>query len=321
MNWNLRYANDRMPSHCPFCHGVNHLLRMAAYDPETKKGLPRPSDLNVAELAHLYIPRPHDIEGPWDTEKATQKAVDFHNTHCGNTCHSNCKIDQSFREGENNLKNLSFQQASTSSDMLLDSLGHEEGQGNNTSNKSKMMSPYGQNVPGRGSVQEHECIICGDKIEENEPSVRWKTQRHYPLKIIDREGGGVVPQIKGPMEGLKDYGKWQSRYENYLDAAQAKWKTTPVSEFNELSRGQLPEGQRDSNTILPYSTFADGYEPMHAKPCFKLFTGPYGCPAAMHRDPEDFEHGIGGKGHFKTLDTRTSSWNQRYAMSRVAFFI
>jgi len=298
-----------------FCGGPSHVLKTAAYDPVTHKGLPRPTAPNEASNVFLRLP------GDYGDTKETEKAVDFHNEHCGESCHKDCKLDQAFREGEENLKKWSFQDAHAAcngesddhADILLESLSHDTGENISTTNKSKLLLPFAQDPRGR-EVKEHECIICGENIGEDEPSVRWKTQRQFPLKIIDRENG-VVPQLKGPLEKLKDYDKWQKRYENYLDGAQAKWKTTPATEFNEISTGHLPEGQRDSNAVARRSTFDDGFEPMHAKPCFKMFTSPYGCPAARNRDPEDFEHGTGGKGHFKPSTNKTSHWKQRYAIA------
>ena len=299
-----------------FCGGPSHVLKTAAYDPVTHKGLPRPTAPNEASNVFLRLP------GDYGDTKETEKAVDFHNEHCGESCHKDCKLDQAFREGEENLKKWSFQDAHAAcngesddhADILLESLSHDTGENISTTNKSKLLIPFAQDPRGR-EIKEHECIICGENIGEDEPSVRWKTQRQFPLKIIDRENG-VVPQLKGPLEKLKDYDKWQKRYENYLDGAQSKWKTTPATEFNEISTGHLPEGQRDSNAVARRSTFDDGFEPMHAKPCFKMFTSPYGCPAARNRDPEDFEHGTGGKGHFKPSTNKISHWKQRYAIAQ-----
>lgn len=47
MNWSIRYANKDIPSHCMFCHGINHMFRSSAreWNNETadQTGLPRPS--------------------------------------------------------------------------------------------------------------------------------------------------------------------------------------------------------------------------------------------------------------------------------------
>jgi len=54
MNWNLRYANSKIPSKCVFCNGSSHLFRSAVDN--SKKGLPRPLVDNSDEGSQLGVP-------------------------------------------------------------------------------------------------------------------------------------------------------------------------------------------------------------------------------------------------------------------------
>ena len=64
MNWNLRYATDKIPSKCVFCHGLNHWHRTAKdWTEENGKetGLPRPS----VATEQLLAPNGEKTEDNW----------------------------------------------------------------------------------------------------------------------------------------------------------------------------------------------------------------------------------------------------------------
>jgi len=72
MNWDERYATRNIPPNCPFCQGVNHLLKSAVkWTPETGKqtGLPRPSIGVDPELQEQFGVK-RTIPIPWNTDPA-----------------------------------------------------------------------------------------------------------------------------------------------------------------------------------------------------------------------------------------------------------
>ena len=79
MNWNTRYATDKIPSKCVFCHGPSHFFKTAkdwTWENSSQTGLPRPS----VATEPLAFPTGENAQNNWRKRTIIPwSAEPFHN--------------------------------------------------------------------------------------------------------------------------------------------------------------------------------------------------------------------------------------------------